>query len=72
MSKLAAISAVINLLGYFFNRKEINEARLRAATDAAERYMMVNEKDSPYHNLTDRKRERYLVHFRKRFIAYND
>lgn len=48
------------------------EKRLRAALDAAEKYMLVNERVSPYDDLTDKKQKRYLKHFKKRFLHYND
>ena len=71
MSKLESIGAIANLLAFFFDRKSINAARAKAAIDAAEKYMMVNEGNSPYDHYTDKQKERYLKHYRKRFVAYN-
>ena len=69
--KLESLGAIANLLTFFFDHESINEARAKAAIDAAEKYMMVNEADSPYEHLNDKKRARYLRHFKKRFIHYN-
>ena len=71
MGKLEAIGAIANLLGFFFDNRSINDAKAKAAIDAAEKYMMVNEGDSPYNSLDEVKKKKYLKHFRKRFIAYN-
>jgi len=71
MSKLESIGAIVNFLGFFFDKRSINEAKSKAAIDAAEKYMMVNESDSPYDSLNDKKKKKYLRHFKKRFIAYN-
>lgn len=71
MNKLEAVGSIANLLSFFFDRKSINAARAKAAIDAAEKYMMVNEGDSPYSHYTEKQKQRYLRHYRKRFIAYN-
>lgn len=68
---LEPIGAVVEFLSFFFDRKEIDKAKTKAAIDAAEKYIMVNEGDSPYEKLTPEKRRLYLKHFKKRFIAYN-
>ena len=69
--KLEAIGTIANLLSFFFDRRSINAARAKAAIDAAEKYMMINEGDSPYDKYSDKKKAQYLRHYRKRFIAYN-
>jgi len=69
--KIEAIGAIANLLGFFFDRESINVAKCKAAIDAAERYMMVNEGDSPYDKIDAKRKERLLRHYRKRFVAYN-
>ena len=71
MSKLESLGAIANLLTFFFDRDAIDNAKAKAAIDAAEKYMMVNEGNSPYDDLSESKKEKYLKHFRKRFIAYN-
>lgn len=71
MGKIEAIGNVANLLNFFFDRDKIDEARAKAAIDAAEKYIMVSEGTSPYDKLDDKKRAKYLRHFKKRFIAYN-
>jgi hypothetical protein len=45
--------------------------RMRAAIDAAERYIFVSERAGEYAELSDEKRARYLKHFRKRFFRFN-
>jgi len=69
--KIEAVGAVANLLSFFFDRESINVAKAKAAIDAAEKYMMVNEGDSHYSHYTEKKRARYLRHYKKRFIHYN-
>lgn len=71
MNTVESIGAVANLLSFFFDRKSINAARAKAAIDAAERYIMVNEGDSPYDKIKEDRKKKLLVHYRKRFIAYN-
>ena len=71
MSKLESLGAIANLLTFFFDREKINAAKAKAAIDAAEKYMLVNEGSSPYDTLSESKKEKYLRHFKKRFIAYN-
>ena len=68
---LGEIATISNLLSFFFDRESINAAKCKAAIDAAERYMMVNEGDVPYDKIDAQRRERLLRHYRKRFIAYN-
>jgi len=69
--KLEAIGTIANLLSFFFDRESINAARSKVAIDAAEKYIMVNEGDSPYDKYSEKQKLRYLRHYRKRFIAYN-
>lgn len=71
MNTVESIGAVANLLSFFFDRKSINAARAKAAIDAAERYIMVNEGNSPYDKIEEDTKKRLLIHYRKRFIAYN-
>ena len=71
MGKLESIGAIVNLLGFFFDKRSINEAKTKAAIDAAEKYIMISEGDSPYDSLSSKKKKKYLRHYRKRFIAYN-
>lgn len=68
---LGDIGNIANLLGFFFDRESINAARAKAAIDAAERYMMVNEGDIPYDKIDEARKNKLLRHYRKRFIAYN-
>lgn len=71
MNTVESIGAVANLLSFFFDRKSINAARAKAAIDAAERYIMVNEGNSPYDKIEEDRKKKLLIHYRKRFIAYN-
>ncbi len=71
LGKLESLGAIASLLSFFFDRKAINAARAKAAIDAAEKYMMVNEGNSPYDKYTPKQKAQYLKHYRKRFLAYN-
>ena len=68
---LGDIGNIANFLSFFFDRESINAAKSKAAIDAAERYMMVNEGDVPYDKIDAERRKKLLRHYRKRFIAYN-
>ena len=72
MSKIVeSIGNVANLLSFVFDREAINMAKAKAAIDAAEKYIMVNEGDTPYDSFSEKKKKKYLRHYRKRFIHYN-
>ena len=45
---------------------------MRAALDSAERYIFANEKEGEYAGITDERKSQLLLHFRKRFFAYNN
>jgi hypothetical protein len=45
--------------------------RKRKAIEAAEKYIMVNEKDGEYDYLNDDQQEKKLRHYHKRFFKYN-
>ena len=51
--------------------KSREKRRLELCKDAAERYIMVNEKEGEYKDITEEQKKKYLVHFRKRFVVYN-
>lgn len=45
--------------------------KLQAAVEAAEKYIMVNEKVGEFENITEKKQKQLLAHYRHRFFAYN-
>ena len=47
-------------------------ARARACIDACERYILVDEKSVPYADINDERQVKLKVHFKKRFVAYNN
>jgi len=46
--------------------------RMRAAIDAAEQYIFVNEKDGRYQELSENRRKKLLRTWRRRFFHYNN
>jgi arabinogalactan endo-1,4-beta-galactosidase len=66
----AAIAEVSGLIKEFISGADIR--RMSAAIEAAEQYIMVNEKTGQYKDLTEEKKAQYLTHVRKRFFKYNN
>lgn len=46
--------------------------KMRAAIEAAEKYIQVNTKTGQYEKIDDKKQKDYLLHFSKRFFKYNN
>jgi hypothetical protein len=44
---------------------------LELCKDAAEKYIQINEGDGDYKDLGEKEKKKLLVHYRKRFFAYN-
>ena len=47
------------------------KARLKYQIEAGQNYVFVNEKDGEFKNITDKRKEKLLVHFRKRLFDSN-
>lgn len=65
-----AIAEVAKVIGEWMASSE--RRRMKAALDSAERYIFVNEKQGEYAGITDERKSQLLLHFRKRFFAYNN
>ena len=66
------IGAIAEAIKEFFKwQSTANIRRMKAAIEAAEKYIMVNEKDGEFKNISNSKQKKYLKHYRKRFFAYN-
>jgi len=46
--------------------------KMKAAIEAAEKYIQVNTKTGQYEKIDDKKQKEYLLHFSKRFFKYNN
>ena len=47
------------------------DKRRNLALDAAEKYIQVNEKEGEFKNITEERKQQLLIHYRKRFFAWN-
>jgi len=64
-----AIAEGFKLLKKVLDTKEVRH--MRAAIEAAEKYIQVNEKVGQYEDIDDDKQQKHLKHFSKRFFKYN-
>jgi hypothetical protein len=46
--------------------------KMKAAIEAAEKYIQVNTKTGQYEKIDDKIQKQYLTHFSKRFFKYNN
>jgi TRAP-type C4-dicarboxylate transport system substrate-binding protein len=51
--------------------KSRDKKRLELCKDAGEKYIFANEKEGEFKNFTDKQKEKYLKHYRRRFFTYN-
>ena len=65
-----AIAEIAKVIGNWQVSSE--RRRMQAALDSAERYIFVNNKEGEYAGITDERKSQLLLHFRKRFFAYNN
>ena len=65
-----AIAEVAKVIGNWQVSSE--RRRMKIALDSAERYIFVNNKEGEYAGITDERKSQLLLHFRKRFFAYNN
>ena len=65
-----AIAEVARVIGNW--QVSTKRRRMQAALDSAERYIFVNNKEGEYAGITDERKSQLLLHFRKRFFAYNN
>ena len=65
-----AVTEVAKVVGKWIESSE--RRRMKVALDSAERYIFVNEKGGEYQGITDERKSQLLLHFRKRFFAYNN
>jgi len=65
-----AIAEVAKVVGEWMKSSE--RRRMQAALDSAEKYIFANEKQGEYAGITDERKSHLLLHFRKRFFAYNN
>ena len=59
------------VLTWAFDRKAREEARLHSACQSAKAYIDVDEGNPPYDKLTEDKRKKYKLHFKKRVLAWS-
>jgi len=64
-----AVAEVSKVIGEWMKSSE--RRRMRAALDSSEKYIFVNEKQGEFKDITDQKKKQLLLHFRKRFFAFN-
>jgi len=64
-----AIAEVAKVVGQWM--ASTDRRKLEAAKEAAEKYIQVNENSGEFKDITDKRKEVLLSHFRKRFFAYN-
>ena len=73
------------LLGFLISLGKIGEAlsvwadpkrrevvKLRLAIEAADHLMQIKDKVGEYEKMSDKYREKYRIHWKKRWIAYKD
>jgi len=65
-----AIAEGFKLLKTILDTAEVR--KMHAAIEAAEKYIQVNTKTGQYEKIDDKTKEKYLVHFSKRFFKYNN
>ena len=65
-----AIAEGFKLLKTILDTAEVR--KMHAAIEAAEKYIQVNTKTGQYEGIDDKTKEKYLVHFSKRFFKYNN
>jgi len=61
------ITEVAKVVGNWQTGKE--RKKLVSCKEAAQRYIFANEGDGQYKNISDDRRVKLLIHFRKRFFA---
>jgi len=72
MTPVSALSELVSTLASFFNPARRHEAYMRSAIQAAEQYMLVNERVGRYEKFSEIKHEQYLNHFKKQFEAFKN
>ena len=65
-----AIAEVAKVIGEWMKSSE--RRRMKAALDSAEGYIFANEKEGTFAGITDERKSQLLLHFRKRFFAFNN
>ena len=64
-----AIAEVAKVIGNWQNSKD--RRKMKAAIEAAEKFIQVSGRDGEFKELTTKKRQQFLTHYRKRFFRYN-
>jgi len=64
-----AIAAGFKLLKTVLDTKQVRH--MKAAIEAAEKYIQVNEKSGAFSTIDEKKQKKLLRHFSKRFFKYN-
>ena len=68
----AIVTPIISALGEFFKYKSTaGIMRMKAAIEAGEKYIQVNEKEGEFKKLSKVKQKKYLKHYYRRFFKYN-
>lgn len=65
----SAVAEFSKAFGTYMASREVRH--MRAAIDAAERYIFVNERTGENETLTDKQQAKLLAKFRKRFFKFN-
>lgn len=65
-----AIAEIAKVIGNWQVSSE--RRKLKSAIDAAENYIFVSERQGKYEKITDKRQKKLLLHFNKRFFAYNN
>ena len=65
-----AVAEVAKVIGNWQVSRERN--KMKSAIDAGEKYIFVNERQGEFEDITDKRKNQLLLHFRKRFFANNN
>ena len=69
---LESIGKIGEALAVWSDPKRREVVKLRLAIEAAEHLMQLKDKIGPYEKMSDKYREKYRIHWQKRWIAYKD
>ena len=69
---MKTVTAIAEAIKEFFKFQSTgNIRRMKAAIEASEKYIQVNENEGEFKKLTKTRKAKLLKHYRKRFFAYN-
>ena len=65
-----AIAGVAKVIGNWQVSRE--RRKMQSAIDSGEKYIFVNERQGEYENITIKRQNKLLLHFRKKFFSCNN